>query len=152
MHCAQWNSHPVKSEPSGGTSQELKTLVGIDVDPTALELATGRLEAQKPPATQLHLLPGNVRCGRLSASGDACLPQKLRGMRSAESLGLYVLQSAAGASAPGAGLQRRSLCQWHAHGPGGVLDAGEACLSVRLAASNQQAAVDPWLWCVAEAR
>ena len=47
-------------------------------------------------------------------------------MRSAECLIVRVLQSAAGASAPGAGLQRWSLRQWHADGPGGVLDAGEA--------------------------
>ena len=167
MRCAQC-SHEVKPEPSCGTFQELKTLVGIDVDPTALELATARLEAQKPPATQLHLLPGNVRCARLRASGCQCKvqstgpakrrhllcysaawqrlqltlpvqllhvgqphaglvahrhaassalqaleawqPHKLRGMRSAESWVLNVLQSAAGASAPGAGLQRWSLC------------------------------------------
>ena len=68
MCCAQC-AHEVKPEPSCGTFQELNTLVGIDVDPTALELATARLKAQKPPATQLHLLPGNVRCARSSASG-----------------------------------------------------------------------------------
>ena len=76
MSCAQC-SHLVKSKPSCGTFQELKTLVGIDVDPTALDLATGRLVAQKPPATQLHLLPGNVRCARSSASGCQCAAQSI---------------------------------------------------------------------------
>ena len=66
---------PVKSMLTCAGVQELRTLVGIDVDPAALELATGRLEAQKPPATQLHLLPGNVRCAQSSASGCQCAVQ-----------------------------------------------------------------------------
>lgn len=45
--------------------QDLRVLVGVDLDPSALAVARPRLQALARPETALHFVHANYRCGAL---------------------------------------------------------------------------------------
>lgn len=55
-----------------GEHPELRTLVGLDVDPLAHELAGARIRSSAPSTLSVHLIRSNFRCALVLIASRSC--------------------------------------------------------------------------------